>query len=336
MSRNFDVLITGYYGFGNLGDELLLDAAVQYLREAGVPREKIAVLSADPDGTSKRLGLRAFDRWKLKEVAHASKKSRSLLLGGGGLFQDATSVRSSLYYWGTVRIARFFGARPWAVGQSVGPFSSAIASRLAKNAFKLCAFRGVRDSRSLELLETWGIKAFQSPDLVLGLEFKRGKDEGANELLFNVRPWKDDLPERSAAAAQRHAEEKGLNVRGVALSDEDITELDKLCAKKIINLHEITLVKQKKDFENIQYSAVCAMGMRLHFIILSSLYGIPVGGVAYDAKVNSLCAEMGIPVFGEEPQSGLFSVPKGPAYFEAARTELAETFSKGLEVTLGD
>jgi polysaccharide pyruvyl transferase WcaK-like protein len=38
-----------------------------------------------------------------------------------------------------------------------------------------------------------------------------------------------------------------------------------------------------------------AVGMRLHFIILSLLAGIPVVGIAYDPKVLSICEKFGLP-----------------------------------------
>ncbi|MFA7220163.1 MAG: polysaccharide pyruvyl transferase CsaB, partial [Synergistaceae bacterium] len=71
MNRAYDVLLAGYYGFGNLGDELLAEACVRLLVSNGVPRERIAVLSADTEGTKKSLGVSAFDRWKLSEIHKA-------------------------------------------------------------------------------------------------------------------------------------------------------------------------------------------------------------------------------------------------------------------------
>ena len=47
------VLISGYYGFGNLGDEALLDVIVARLR-AAYPGGSIDVLSADPAATTAR------------------------------------------------------------------------------------------------------------------------------------------------------------------------------------------------------------------------------------------------------------------------------------------
>lgn len=330
------MLIAGYYGFGNLGDELLLEASISLLNGAGVPNRRIAVLSADPSETERKTGVRAFNRWKMGEVANASKMSRSMLFGGGGLFQDATSVRSALYYWGVARIAKFFGAVPWAVGQSVGPFSSGLAARLAKNAFRSCAFAGVRDKRSLKLLKDWGVDGVLSHDLVLGFSLLPSKYGCRDKMLLNVRPWGGDLAERTAGAAQRAAESRSLKVVGVAFAPEDKEELERLSNERAVNLHEITLVKSAKDFENIQCGAVCAAGMRLHFLVLSALCGLPMFAAAYDAKVNALCSELDIPILAGTQTDPIFSVPKTPDFFGAMHADIEDTFSRGLKAALGE
>src|SRR5262249_15505287 len=55
MSR---VVLSGYYGFDNLGDEAVLAATVAAIRQKR-PDAGIAVLSADPPGTSRALGVYA-------------------------------------------------------------------------------------------------------------------------------------------------------------------------------------------------------------------------------------------------------------------------------------
>ncbi|HRX27120.1 MAG TPA: polysaccharide pyruvyl transferase family protein, partial [Aminivibrio sp.] len=122
MNRRYRAVLCGYYGFGNLGDELLASALVEAFEKIGVPRDELAILSASPADTERSLSLRAVNRWKTTEVFRLLRESDTLLLGGGGLFQDVTSVRSSAYYWGMIRLASLAGALPWAVGQSVGPF----------------------------------------------------------------------------------------------------------------------------------------------------------------------------------------------------------------------
>ena len=49
------VLIAGYYGFGNLGDDLLLKAIVQEIRQAD-PEGEITALSARPAETGRGFG----------------------------------------------------------------------------------------------------------------------------------------------------------------------------------------------------------------------------------------------------------------------------------------
>ena len=51
MSKKYDVALLGYYGFKNLGDELLLESIVAILKESGVDSEQMAVLSSSPEET---------------------------------------------------------------------------------------------------------------------------------------------------------------------------------------------------------------------------------------------------------------------------------------------
>src|SRR5690606_1204337 len=48
------VLLSGYYGFGNAGDEAILEMVVSALR-TGAPDVPFRVLTADPEGTARRL-----------------------------------------------------------------------------------------------------------------------------------------------------------------------------------------------------------------------------------------------------------------------------------------
>lgn len=334
MTRGFDVLLAGYYGFGNLGDELLAESAVYFLQKAGVKRERIAILTADPGETSKTLGIQCFDRWRITEILKAIKKSRSLLLGGGGLFQDTTSTRSCLYYWGLVSAAKICGARPWAVGQSIGPLRSAFAEKLARNAFASCVYRGVRDLKSLEQLKMWGLDGELTPDLAMGMEVKKSHGHGG-VLLINIRPGYNDLAEFTALAAQRFAEENGLLIKGVALSAEDEELLRHFETKKIIKLRETILAKNVKDFENAAVDSTYALGMRLHFIILSMLAGLKTGAVPYDPKVKSLALRYNIPMIVKNCGDIKFSEPYDGSGKSYDAESLLQVFQEGVSNALG-
>lgn len=84
MARKYDLVICGYYGFDNLGDELICLALIEMALEAGLKKDRICVLSSDPRKTKSRFGVASVNRWNILEVLNALRQSRSFLLGGGG------------------------------------------------------------------------------------------------------------------------------------------------------------------------------------------------------------------------------------------------------------
>ncbi|MCE5201910.1 MAG: polysaccharide pyruvyl transferase CsaB [Synergistaceae bacterium] len=331
--RSFDVLVAGYYGFGNLGDELLAEAVVAQLETAGTNKERIAILSANPRETSEKLGIQAFDRWNIKKIYGIMKRTKTLLLGGGGLFQDSTSVRSCLYYWGIVRMALFCGARPWAVGQSIGPLKSMTGSYLARGAFVSCVYRGVRDRSSLGMINNWGLFGTLAPDLVMCLKIKRDYAHG-DVLLLNLRQGYEKISRLAAKHAANIAEEKKLKIIGIALSDADTAELEKYHESGILKLDQITVLKSIADYENILSGSCCAIGMRLHFLVLALLAGLPTRGVPYDPKVRSFCEEWDIPVF--DSWGAGFSVPVDENILAGISSVASASFRQGYDVAMGD
>ena len=330
--KRYDVLAVGYYGFGNLGDELLASAVVKGLTGSGVPRERIALLSASPRETSKTLDVDAFDRWKLSSIVGAMKQSRSLLLGGGGLFQDSTSARSCVYYWGLVRLARLLGLNVWAVGQSIGPLRGGLAKSLARGAFASCVYRAVRDERSGNILSLWNMNSILIDDLVASLNVTTKYTRGGT-MLLNLRPGYDDLASSAAAAAMKRAEAEGMTVRGVAFSDEDAAELEKYSIAGILKLVQITVVKSLADYENVLRGACAAVGMRLHFTVLASLAGLPCAAVPYDPKVSAFCERWNVPFFASAESE--FSRPAAEEIKKSANG-IRESFRAGLCAALGE
>lgn len=331
----FDVLIVGYYGFGNLGDELLAESAVNLLQSAGIPRGRIAVLSAAPELTSKRLGIKAFNRWNITDIYGTLRESRTVLLGGGGLFQDSTSIKSCFYYWGVIAVAKICGTRPWAMGQSIGPLRSVISRWLAKSAFASCAYRGVRNSKSLEQLDAWGLTGELAPDLVMGLDVNNNF-EREGTLLLNLRPGYGAMAENAAREAQRFADENKLRVRGIALAKEDEKLLKDFWLKNILKLDELILLETLDDFENAAAGSTFAIGMRLHFLILSMLMGLRCCAVPYDPKVNSLALEYNIPMISKSGSGIEFSKARCGAGSSGERGKLLEVFSRAISTVLGE
>ena len=302
--RPWAAALCGYYGFGNLGDELLAEALVRGMEECGVPRERLVILSAAPERSARELGVASVDRWSFREVWGALRRSETLLLGGGGLFQDVTSLRSVLYYAGMVHLARMAGCRPWAFGQSVGPLKSWIGRALARRSLGRCAFRGVRDAPSEALLRRWGMECRRSPDgaFLLADEGGSSRAETGKDLLVNLRPWGGSLSRDCAKIAATEASRRRLSLVGVALAPEDERVLEDLRRDGVFPCTRVVTLTNLVQARELFGGAAMAVGMRLHFLVISAVMCRPAVAVPYDPKVESFARDWSFPVwYGEGP-----------------------------------
>lgn len=303
--RRYRVAVAGYYGFGNLGDELLAEAVTEALLRRGVGRDRIVLLSNAPGDSSRRLGVDAVNRWKTRRVAEALRSSETLLLGGGGLFQDVTSLRSCLYYWGLVRMSCFLGTEPWALGQSVGPFSTRAGRWLTRDALRRCRVVQVRDDASRAICDSLGINVETGHDLVFSLpglfETRAPFDGLSKKFLINLRPCAGDLPGRFARAVGGWLSAFGGEPIGVALSDEDRSLMERLIESEELPPMPVVRPENLNDLVGAWRGAAGAAGMRLHFAILSVLAGTPLVVAPYDPKVRSFAESHDVALWREGP-----------------------------------
>ena len=311
--KRYRVALAGYYGFGNLGDELLLEASIAALLRCGVAREGIVVLSNDPDDSRRKFGVESVNRWSVRQVGHVLGQSETLLLGGGGLFQDATHLRSCVYYWGLVRGAPLRGAMPWALGQSVGPLRTRFARWLTRDALKRCRLVQVRDKAALLLCESLGVRVQGGHDLVFSLDgvfpeldskknpAKEKVSWNAAPMLVNVRPCAGGLAERFADAVSAYVSSHGPafvgETVGVAFSEEDECLMRRFTEEKRLFLSRVERVATLSDALRVFHGAGAAMGMRLHFAILAVLASVPLVVAPYDPKVEAFALGEAIPIW---------------------------------------
>ena len=292
IMRRYSVALLGYYGFGNLGDELLLQSCIELFESAGLERSGIIVLSNTPEDTARTFGVSSVNRWIFREVVKALRQSNSLVLGGGGLFQDSTSVMSCVWYWGIVRLAKILGCKVFALGQSVGPLKSGVSRMLAGNALKSCRKVHVRDNASLELAESLGCRdVVLGGDLVMCMNLRMGGQVlGAKGvMLLNLRPCAE--LEHYAGIIAPHIDE---NTIGVAMSGDDVKALESLKLSRVVQVHSL------EDTRKLWAGASCAVGMRLHFGVLSRIFRTPLALMPYDVKVREFAGLSGVPCIDDE------------------------------------
>ena len=170
------MVISGYYGFGNAGDEAVLQGVLAGLRHAAVKEAEsieAVVLSADPAATRRVHGVEAVSRWSAPGVWRALRGADLLVSGGGGLIQDRTSARSSLYYLGVIAMARAARLPVYVYGQGVGPIRRRALRILAGLCLQGVRGAGVRDEASLRLLQEIGVpreRLFLAADAAFALE----------------------------------------------------------------------------------------------------------------------------------------------------------------------
>ncbi|SMF67018.1 polysaccharide pyruvyl transferase CsaB [Paenibacillus uliginis N3/975] len=180
VSTSKTIVISGYYGFKNSGDEAVLKSILTALEEqgkaAGIMIEPV-VLSIDPEWTSKMYGVRSVHRMQLGEVRRAIKESDGLISGGGSLLQDATSPKTIPYYLAIIKMAQWLRKPTFVYAQGVGPVNRKIFNPMIRSVFRKCSYISVRDVQSGELLQSMGIRAEDIhvvPDPVMGLPLPEG------------------------------------------------------------------------------------------------------------------------------------------------------------------
>ncbi|HEY8487367.1 MAG TPA: polysaccharide pyruvyl transferase family protein, partial [Limnochordales bacterium] len=153
------VVLSGYYGFANLGDEAVLAGVLQALRDTRLSVFPL-VLSADPDATVRAHGVAAAPRG-LAHVPRALRGAAALVSGGGSLLQDVTSFRSPLYYLAVLEMARRAGVPVIWFAQGIGPLRRGWVRRLVARAARQARLVVVRDERSRQELVRMGVPAQQ-------------------------------------------------------------------------------------------------------------------------------------------------------------------------------
>ena len=146
------VVLSGYYGFDNFGDEAIAHVLSKKLKAAGA--EKITFISSNPQKTSK---LHDVESCGMFEFIPALIKSDVLISGGGSLLQDVTSLKSLIYYLLVIYTAIIFGKKVEIFAQGIGPINSKIGQILTKFALINAEKITVRDKKSQEILQNWNI-----------------------------------------------------------------------------------------------------------------------------------------------------------------------------------
>ncbi|MBP0010651.1 polysaccharide pyruvyl transferase CsaB [Roseofilum sp. Belize Diploria] len=291
------VVLCGYYGQGNAGDEALLVTLLQMLPKNVTP----VVLSANCTETEQQYGVETCDRTSIPDLYSTVTSADAFIWGGGSLIQDVTSWRSPLYYFALMALAQRMGKITLAWGQGIGPLKTALTRQLARSLFRGCTAVSVRDRQSAQRLTDWNIPFTLAPDPVWALEPTpvEGLDNLPHPRIAVVlRPHPQLTPDRLQTLTQALIElQKQTQSYLLLLPFQPKTDLgiaQRLHAA-LPKVSQIWIGDRPEQYKSIFSQVQIAIAMRLHGLIMAAAVGCPCFALSYDPKVTQLMEQLHLP-----------------------------------------
>lgn len=302
LAKNKEILISGYYGFKNSGDDALLSAITENIKEYK-ESPNIVVLSADAKETMRTSRVKAINRFNIFRIISHMKKADMLISGGGTLIQDGTSTKSLWYYLAIIKLAQKYNCKVMLYSNGIGPLNKEGNKKFAAKVLNDVDLITLRDENSKKTLDEIGvtkplIKVTADPVFGLqcasrerGMKILEGMNvPGGKRLLgISVRKWSDscrDFEKSIALSCDYAAEKYGFYPVFIPMQREKDAPISKNILK-LMNTEGIVLegLDSVEDVMSIFACMDLCIGMRLHSLIYSAGQGIPVIGISYDPKI---------------------------------------------------
>lgn len=303
LDKREEILISGYYGFKNSGDDALLEAIIKDIKRYK-ESPNITVLSANPKETQKRYRVKAVKRLNPIKLMRLMKKAGLLISGGGTLIQDATSTKSLIYYLSVIRLAIRNGVKVMLYSNGIGPLRNEHNTKKAVKTLNKTDIITLRDPESEALLKRIGVtepKTLVSADPVFGIEDfdrERGKSilRGFNVpsdkkiLVVSLRKTRETSLafENAVAAMCDYASEKyDCHTVFVPMQTAKDEPISMAIAAKMKNPSSVADIRMGAgDIISVMAAADVCIGMRLHSLIYSVIGNVPLVGISYDPKIK--------------------------------------------------
>ena len=316
--KNGDIVFSGYYGFGNMGDDSLLCSIIENLR--AIDKDvRITALTKNPRKMQRKYGVKCVGRFNIFAVIYALRNAKLLISGGGSLFQNNTSAKSLEYYIQIVKLAKRMGLPVMVYANGIGPLYGKRSHEKVKKVLRQVDFISLREPSSYDFLSEIGldseilqkIRISADPALTLSpcsdercnyiLE-KAGISAPHHHFAVSLREWHDlktgeevgtreEFVARIASAVSKVSTTLGKTPVFIPVQksyDDAIClevrekvqwEIGKECPfLRGLSAREVISIVGKMSF---------VIGMRLHMLIYASAAGTPAIGLSYDPKVDA-------------------------------------------------
>jgi polysaccharide pyruvyl transferase CsaB len=290
------LLLAGYFGCGNLGDDAILLGFAEGLSKDPID---LTVLSGFPEETYRNYGLSSVPRMDQGKIGEALEKCDALVFPGGSIFQDATSVRSVGYYANLVKRAKKAGKRVIMVGQGVGPLTTFFGKRIAASAFNMADVIVVRDPASMTTLKSLGVTRPMrvGGDPAFLLPVKPQPEDTQNFAIGDMksvgiapRPYGKDkkaMVELFGGLARLLFQAKLMPVLIEMDRNMDGPLLDEISKQQGGKIPTIKKLQTPMQLQGRMARMDSVIAMRLHAGILAAAANVPPLMVSYDPKVTA-------------------------------------------------
>lgn len=279
------VLISGYIGFNNFGDEAIFEVLKKHLQDKNYT---VSVLSNKP------YDVKTYPRL---DIINALLNCDILISGGGSLLQNKTSNKSLIYYLLIIFLAKIMLRKTVIFAQGIEPIRGVFYKNLTVFILKLCDFVSVRDKKSYDLLKSWGIEAQLLSDPIYHLLDNLKRNEEKDGLIIQLRDVKNmnkGIISELASLIKKYYQGK---ISVLALQKEYD---EKICLDFIEKLKQEGLnasyILNEDIYKTIDIinSAKYVISTRLHGLITASSLGAGIFALSYDDKIDTLIEELGL------------------------------------------
>ncbi len=289
--RGKNVLLCGYYGYGNIGDEAMCAVLCRALAGDNAVGN-ISVMSA-----AKNAQAHTVPRFSFFRVRKAVAEADVLIFGGGNILQDKTSTASLVYYASVARLARAHACRVAFTANGLGPFLHPKNLGMVKSVLSAAEYISMRENFSRELAAglTGRGDIFLSGDLVFADEMA-AKASISGEKYYAVFPKNVSAREQRellrffCAMRRRH----GLIPVFAALHGrEDVKICHKLAARLPWARYNAD-VRDASGARELIKGGEFTLSMRLHGAVFAAAEKCPVIAVSRDSKAAAFFASAGL------------------------------------------
>lgn len=319
MTSRVRILVSGWVGAANIGDELIFSALAKKLRKRGV---HVQVMSTKPDATLLLHDVEAVDRYNLPDVFRAIARSDGVILGPGGLLQDETSIWNLPAHLHRIVGAKLARKPILGIGLGVGPLRSK-TSRLLIRAVLGSTPITVRDKESAALATRSGIADVTvTADLAYGLDLPRA--EPIDRIVASFRPFSgtggittarrsdlrsltpDDRVIATASALDELSRRTSLPVHLLAFEAERDVRYHDLIADAMATSVTTAEADIGSVLDEVARSRL-VVAMRYHAVVSAIMAARPAVIIAYSPKVRGAAKPMGSASLLVENDPGSYS-----------------------------